>query len=118
MAHCANAMATVDYKKCLLKGGQFHSGATESTIFLYDTMSVTRNGDKGTTQRKSLDKLHFSLWVKTKNTFQVLSSKLVMYVLYKGTPIMTTSGVYDDKELDDAEHERIKNLHDSRDYCS
>ena len=110
MTHCANAMATVDYRKGLLKEGQFRSGATESTIFLYNRMPVTRNGDKGTTQRKSLDKLHLNPWVSTsKTTFQVLSPEVVMLLLCKKKPTVTTLGFYDDAELKQSKKECISN---------
>ena len=86
-----------DYKKGLLKGGQFHGVATENPKFLYDILSVVGDGSGGITQTKSLGELHLRLWLNASKAFQLLSPEVVMYVLYERTVIMTTSGVYNDK---------------------
>ena len=118
MAHCVIAMATADYKESFPKGGQFHVVATENPNFPYDTLSVTKYGAEGTTQITSLDELQLSFWVETKKAFQVLSPDIVMYVLCERTAIMTTSGVYNENELDDTEQKFIDNNYDFGNYHS
>ena len=76
---------------------------TENPTFPCRTMSALGIHGEGTTMVKIPDKIGLNPCVKNSKAFQVISPEVVMHVLCKRIPIVTTSGVYDDIELYDAE---------------
>ena len=64
------------------------------------------------TKVTGLEKLHLKPFVSTNSTcetFKVLSAEVVMFILYKKTPIVTTLGFYNDAQLKQAGKECISN---------
>ena len=106
MAYDTRALTTADYRKKMLKEGQFH-GVSTDTNNPYNTLTIIWKNKSESSRVTRLDDLCFSPSVKTREAFQLLSPESLMYVLCENIEIAATSGVYHGTDLIDVEEQCI-----------